>query len=111
MDVQLIADLPQMAGMTFHTTQLHGMTVIGLRESPHHGLNVVVKRVMDVILSQLSHSSCRPRSWRASRSLIKLTSPGPILYRQERCGLNGRSFMMLKFRTHARRRRGVRRPR
>ena len=53
-DVQLIADLPQMAGMTFHTTQLHGMTVVGLRESPHHGLNVVVKRVMDVILSSIA---------------------------------------------------------
>jgi exopolysaccharide biosynthesis polyprenyl glycosylphosphotransferase len=31
--------------------------------------------------------------------LIKLTSPGPVLYRQERCGLNGRTFMMLKFRS------------
>ena len=54
-DVQLIADVPQMAGMTFHTTQLHGMTVIGLRESPHHGLNVVVKRAMDVVLSSVAH--------------------------------------------------------
>jgi lipopolysaccharide/colanic/teichoic acid biosynthesis glycosyltransferase len=31
--------------------------------------------------------------------LIKLTSRGPVLYKQERCGLNGRSFNMLKFRT------------
>jgi exopolysaccharide biosynthesis polyprenyl glycosylphosphotransferase len=31
--------------------------------------------------------------------LVKLTSPGPVIYRQERCGLNGRSFMMLKFRS------------
>ena len=53
-DVQLIADVPAMAGMTFHTTQLHGMTVIGLRESPHHGLNVVVKRAMDIVLSSIA---------------------------------------------------------
>src|SRR5207247_9505709 len=50
-DVQLIADVPTMAGMTFHTTHLHGMTVIGLRESPHHGINVVVKRAMDILLA------------------------------------------------------------
>ena len=30
--------------------------------------------------------------------LVKLTSPGPVFYRQERCGLNGRPFQMLKFR-------------
>ena len=32
-------------------------------------------------------------------ALVKLTSPGPIFYRQERCSLNGRSFQMLKFRS------------
>ncbi|HYT87231.1 MAG TPA: exopolysaccharide biosynthesis polyprenyl glycosylphosphotransferase, partial [Gemmataceae bacterium] len=31
--------------------------------------------------------------------LVKLTSPGPVFYRQERCGLNGRRFFMLKFRS------------
>jgi lipopolysaccharide/colanic/teichoic acid biosynthesis glycosyltransferase len=30
---------------------------------------------------------------------IKLTSPGPVLFKQERCGLNGRRFKLLKFRT------------
>lgn len=97
-DVQLIADLPQMAGMTFHTTQLHGMTVVGLRESPHHGLNVVVKRAMDVVLSSMAIVVASiPMLLIAA--LIKLTSRGPILYRQERCGLNGLPFNMLKFRT------------
>jgi Undecaprenyl-phosphate glucose phosphotransferase len=97
-DVQLIADLPTMAGMTFHTTHLHGMTVVGLRESPHHGLNVVVKRVMDIILSSIALVLFAPLMLLIAL-LIKLTSPGPIFYRQERCGLNGRPFLMLKFRT------------
>ena len=97
-DVQLIADLPQMAGMTFHTTQLHGMTVVGLRESPHHGLNVVVKRTMDVVLSSIAIVMTSLLMLLIA-ALIKLTSRGPILYRQERCGLNGRPFDMLKFRT------------
>jgi Undecaprenyl-phosphate glucose phosphotransferase len=97
-DVQLIADLPAMSGMTFTTTQIHGMTVIGLRENPHQGLNIVVKRVMDIVLSLLAIVLLSPLMALIA-ILIKLTSPGPILYRQERCGLNGRSFMMLKFRT------------
>lgn len=97
-DVQLIADLPTMSGMAFTTTQIHGMTVIGLRENPHHGLNVVVKRVMDIFLSSLAIILLAPLMALIAL-LIKWTSPGPILYRQERCGLNGSSFMMLKFRT------------
>ncbi|MFM8272310.1 MAG: undecaprenyl-phosphate glucose phosphotransferase, partial [Gemmata sp.] len=97
-DVQLIADLPAAAGMTFTTTQIHGMTVIGLRENPHHGLNVVVKRTMDVLLALVAIVLLAPLM-AAVALLIKLTSPGPLLYRQERCGLNGRSFMMLKFRS------------
>jgi Undecaprenyl-phosphate glucose phosphotransferase len=97
-DVQLIADLPAMAGMTFTTTQIHGMTVVGLRENPHHGLNVIVKRVMDVVLAGIAIILLAPLM-AVIALLIKLTSPGPVLYRQERCGLNGRSFMMLKFRS------------
>src|SRR5262249_14448960 len=31
--------------------------------------------------------------------IVKLSSPGPVFYRQERCGLNGKLFWMLKFRT------------
>jgi len=97
-DVQLVADLPAMSGMTFHTAQLHGMTVVGLRENPHHGLNVVVKRVMDIFLAVIALAFFAP--WMAAIAfLVKLTSPGSILYRQERCGLNGSAFQMLKFRT------------
>lgn len=97
-DVQLIADLPAMAGMTFTTTQIHGMTVIGLRENPHHGVNMVIKRIMDVVLASVAIILLAPLM-AAVALLVKLTSPGPILYRQERCGLNGRPFMMLKFRS------------
>ncbi len=97
-DVRLIADLPAMAGMTFTTTQIHGMTVVGLRENPHHGLNMVIKRMMDIVLATIAIVLLAPLMATIA-VLIKLTSPGPVLYRQERCGLNGRSFMMLKFRS------------
>ncbi|MFO0806807.1 MAG: undecaprenyl-phosphate glucose phosphotransferase [Gemmataceae bacterium] len=97
-DVRLIADLRAVSGLSLTTTTLHGMTVIGLRESPHFGLNVVVKRIMDILLASVGLVLISP-ILAAIAILVKLTSPGPVLYRQERCGLNGRSFMMLKFRT------------
>jgi Undecaprenyl-phosphate glucose phosphotransferase len=97
-DVRLIADVPALAGFGLTTTSLHGMTVIGLRESPHHGLNVIVKRVMDIFLAVVALLLLAPLM-AVIAVLVKLTSPGPVLYRQERCGLNGRPFMMLKFRS------------
>jgi Undecaprenyl-phosphate glucose phosphotransferase len=97
-DVRLVADVPALSALALTTSNLHGMTFIGLRESPYHGLNVVVKRIMDVVLSAFAILVLSPLM-AAIAVLIKLTSPGPVLYRQERCGLNGRPFQMLKFRT------------
>jgi Undecaprenyl-phosphate glucose phosphotransferase len=97
-DVRLVADVPALAALSLTTSTLQGMTFLGLRESPYHGLNVVVKRVMDVVLSIIAILLVSPIML-AIALLIKLTSKGPVLYRQERCSLNGRSFMMLKFRT------------
>ncbi|MCS6863872.1 MAG: undecaprenyl-phosphate glucose phosphotransferase [Gemmataceae bacterium] len=97
-DVRLIADIPTLAGLTFTTTQIHGLTVIGLRENPHYGLNIIIKRLMDVVLSLMAIVLLAPLM-AVIAVLVKVTSPGPILYRQERCGLNGKPFWMLKFRT------------
>jgi Undecaprenyl-phosphate glucose phosphotransferase len=97
-EVHLVADVPNLAGVTLTTTNLDGLPVIGLRESPHFGLNVVVKRAMDVVLSLIALVLLAPAMGIIS-ALVKLTSPGPVFYRQERCGLNGRSFQMLKFRS------------
>ncbi len=97
-DVRLIADVPALAGVTFATTHFDGMPMIGLRESPHHGLNIVVKRAMDIALSLLALLLLSPLMLLIA-VLVKLTSPGPVFYSQERCGLNGQSFKMLKFRS------------
>jgi Undecaprenyl-phosphate glucose phosphotransferase len=97
-EVRLVADVPDLAGLSLTTTNLDGLPVIGLRESPHFGLNVVVKRAMDMILSLLGLVVLSPLMLLIA-ALVKLTSPGPVFFRQERCGLNGESFRMLKFRS------------
>ncbi len=97
-DVRLVVDIPNLAALSLTTTTLDGLPVIGLRESPHFGLNVIVKRAMDVFLSLLALLLLSPIMLFVAL-LVKLTSPGPVFYRQERCGLNGWAFQMLKFRT------------
>jgi Undecaprenyl-phosphate glucose phosphotransferase len=99
-EVRLVADVPNLAGLSLTTTNLDGLPVVGLRESPHFGLNVVFKRTMDVALSLAGLVLLSPLLLLIA-ALVKLTSPGPVFYRQERCGLNGRTFRMLKFRSMA----------
>ncbi len=48
-EVRLIADVPQLAGLSLTTTNFDGMPMIGLRESPHFGFNVVFKRALDIV--------------------------------------------------------------
>ena len=98
-EVRLVADVPDLAGLSLTTTNLDGLPVIGLRESPHFGLNVVVKRAMDIVLSLIRPCRAVAAAGASSPCWCKLTSPGPVFYRQERCGLNGESFQMLKFRS------------
>jgi Undecaprenyl-phosphate glucose phosphotransferase len=99
-DVRLVADVPNLSGLTLTTTNLDGLPVLGLRESPHFGLNLVVKRAMDIVLSLVALVVLSPLLALIAL-LVKLTSPGPVFYRQERCGLNGEAFPMLKFRSMA----------
>ena len=78
-DVRLVADVPALAGLSLTTTNFDGMPIIGLRESPHFGLNVVVKRVDGRRPRRRSRWSCCPRSCCSSPLVVKLTSPGPVL--------------------------------
>src|SRR5262249_49805882 len=97
-EVRLVADVPELSGLSLTTTNLDGLPVIGLRESPHFGLNVVVKRAMDMLLALVGLFALG-LPMLVIALIIKLTSKGPVFYRQERCGLNGKTFQMLKFRS------------
>ena len=41
-DVRLVADFPNLAGVSLTTTFFEGMPIVGLRESPHFGVNIVI---------------------------------------------------------------------
>jgi Undecaprenyl-phosphate glucose phosphotransferase len=97
-DVRLVADVPNLAGVSLTTTFFEGMPIVGLRESPHFGVNIVVKRAMDIVLASLALICLAPVMLVIALA-VKLSSRGPVFYRQERCGLNGKPFHMLKFRS------------
>lgn len=68
--------------------------------SPTAPLPLFVKRVMDVVLSAVGLLLTLPL-WPLIALAIRLSSPGPVFHRQVRCGLHGRRFTLLKFRTMA----------
>ena len=97
-EVRLVTDVTGLAGLSLGISPLDDMTMISLRESPHFGLNVFVKRLMDISLATIALILLSPL-FLIIAIAIKLTSRGPIFYSQERCSLNNRSFKMLKFRS------------
>lgn len=77
----------------------HGLPFLDIRSYPVDTMSYVVgKRIFDVVFSAAALASTAPLLG-AIAALIKLTSRGPIFFSQERLGLNGRQFRMLKFRT------------
>jgi exopolysaccharide biosynthesis polyprenyl glycosylphosphotransferase len=77
---------------------VEGVPVVTIRSGPEDGWPLVVKRVIDVIVSAAMLALLSPLLL-LTALLIKLDSPGPILFRQVRMGLNRRRFEVLKFRT------------
>ncbi len=77
---------------------LDGLPIVSLQSSPLYGWNSVLKRLFDLVFGSIVLILVSPLMV-VIAILIKLTSKGPVLYRQERIGMDGRSFQMLKFRT------------
>jgi exopolysaccharide biosynthesis polyprenyl glycosylphosphotransferase len=66
--------------------------------APHDEIRLLVKRVTDFVLAAAALALVFPVML-GIVLLIRLTSPGPAIFRQERCGLNGRRFVFYKFRS------------
>ncbi len=65
---------------------------------PVRGIGAIAKRAEDIVVALIALFIMSPLLVLAA-ILIRATSPGPVLFRQERVGLDGRRFVMLKFRT------------
>lgn len=82
-----------------YTEDLMGLPVINIRYVPLTNTgNIIIKRIMDVVGSLFGIVLTAPIMLLAA-FLVKLTSPGPIIFKQERVGLHNKTFSMYKFRT------------
>ena len=81
-----------------HLENLRHIPLLTLGSAPDNELQLFAKRVADFILSALALVLLSPLLIFLAL-LVRLTSPGPILYQQTRCGLNGRRFTLYKFRS------------
>jgi Undecaprenyl-phosphate glucose phosphotransferase len=96
--VRLIPDLLHVMTLRSSVEDLDGLPVINLRESPLVGWAALQKRVFDVATTSVVLLFAAPVMGLIAGA-IRLTSGGPVLYSQERMGLDGRVFRMWKFRT------------
>jgi Undecaprenyl-phosphate glucose phosphotransferase len=97
--IRAIVDLGDNIGMRERLIDLGGMHMLDLRSTlAETGSYLFQKRIFDVVFSILFLVLSLPVTITAAIA-IKLTSRGPIFFVQERVGLNGRVFRMIKFRT------------
>jgi len=75
-----------------------GIPVVAVCETPFHGMNGFVKRVSDIVLSTLILLLISPIMLLLAIG-VKLSSPGPVLFRQRRYGLDGQDIVVYKFRS------------
>lgn len=75
-----------------------GIPVLAVCETPFYGVNGIVKRISDVILASLILTLITPVLAAVALG-VKLSSPGPILFRQRRYGLDGQEIIVYKFRS------------
>lgn len=98
--LHFVPDLGELATMRGSIEEFDGLQIISLQSSPHSGWNVLSKRIVDLSVGAVALLVFAP-VMAAIALAVKLSSRGAVLYRQERMGLDGKRFQMLKFRTMA----------
>ncbi|NOQ93500.1 MAG: undecaprenyl-phosphate glucose phosphotransferase [Methylophaga sp.] len=97
-EVLLIPDISSLHLLNHSVSQIDGMPVINMSVSPMKGANAIVKWLEDKLLSIFILLLISPLMLIIAFA-VKLSSSGPVFYRQERISWNGKRFQMLKFRS------------
>ncbi len=97
-DIKFVPDMFGMHLLNHSVEQVAGLPVINLQQTPFRGNARLLKALEDRILAGLILLLISPVMLAVSVA-VKLSSPGPVFYRQERMSWNSKTFQMLKFRS------------
>jgi Undecaprenyl-phosphate glucose phosphotransferase len=97
-DVKVVPDLLQVIALRARLEDLDGVPVINVNDVPLQGFNSVLKRAIDIAISAVALLVLALPLFVVAL-LVKATSRGPVFYRQERMGLDGKPFTIVKFRS------------
>ncbi|MBI5739905.1 MAG: sugar transferase [Nitrospirae bacterium] len=98
MKVYVAVDLFNFKFSRTKQTDLHGFPLLGFESTPDKLGHLFVKRLVDFVVAGIGLIMLFP-FFSVVAVAIKLTSDGPVFFKQLRCGLYGRKFMFYKFRT------------
>jgi putative colanic acid biosysnthesis UDP-glucose lipid carrier transferase len=77
---------------------IDGIPLVAVRESPFYGVRALAKRITDILVAGAAALVLAPVLVLVAAG-VKLTSPGPVIFRQRRYGLDGKSITVYKFRS------------
>src|SRR5713101_3818190 len=98
LEFKIVPDLLEVMSTRVAANALDGLPLVGIRRSQLRGWAAAMKRAIDILISAVLLVVLSPILLVVTL-LIKLTMPGPILFRQERIGLHRRPFVIYKFRS------------
>jgi putative colanic acid biosynthesis UDP-glucose lipid carrier transferase len=96
--IYYLPDSPEFDHIQPRSEHVQGIPVVAMCESPLHGFSGVGKRLTDVGLALMALVMLAPVLLLVAAS-VKLSSAGPLIYRERRYGLDGREINVYKFRT------------
>lgn len=96
--ISILPQLSEVLGPSVTVDHIEGVTMLGMSPAALSPSSRLLKRQMDVSISLVALVALSP-VLALTALAVKLSSPGPMFYRQERVGLRGRRFRICKFRT------------
>jgi len=97
-EIKVVPSILDYIALSTGLEYFQGIPIINLNETPLKGINALLKRIIDIIASLIILITFSPL-FLIIALLIKLTSKGPVIYKQERISLDGRRFIIYKFRS------------
>ena len=99
LEVSIVPRLFESMNDRLELEHLGGMPLFGLRTVDPKGWQFAIKHVLDRVVAGALLLGLSPVMARGRAAAVRLTSPGPLLFRQRRVGRDGRAFELLKFRS------------